>query len=148
MPNYTATQDAIATGTSLKTLIEIATPATAAARVYHVWVDFDGISASAVPVLIELVRATASITGTTLTPSQVGTEGYATANVTAKHTASGGSGTNLGNVLMKRRISPTTGWELFLPDNRLITVGASAWLRMNVTAGATVNATVGFAWEE
>lgn len=148
MPNYSATQDGIATGTSLKTLIEIATPATAAANVYHVWVDFDGISASAVPVLVEIVRATASITGTTLTPSQLGTEGYATANVTAKHTATAGSGTNLGNVLMKRRIAPTTGWELFLPDNRLFVVGASGFLRLNVTAGATVNATVGIAWQE
>lgn len=148
MPNYSATQADIATGTSLKTLVEIATPSTAAANVYHWWIDFDGVSASAVPVLVEIVRATASITGTTLTPSQVGTEGYATANVTAKHTATAGSGTNLGNVVWKRRIPPTTGFDLYLPDNRLIVVGASGFLRMNVTAGATVNATVGFEWGE
>jgi hypothetical protein len=146
--NYSATQADVVLAAALKTALEIATPATNAASLYHFWVDFDGISASAVPVLLEIVYATASIGGTTLTPTRVGGLGPTTANVTAKHTAASGSGTNLGGVAWKRRVSPTTGFDIYLPDNRLIEVGVSSFLRMNITPGAAVNATVGFEWQE
>lgn len=148
MPNYSATRATIVTGTSEKTMIEIATPSTNAALVYHFGISFDGVSASATPVLVELKRATASITGSSLTPAQLSTDGPSTANVTAKHTGTAGSATNLGNTLYQWAIPPTTGYEEFFPDNRLITVAASSFLRVNVTAGATVNATVFLAWQE
>lgn len=148
MANYTATQDAIATGTALKTMIELATPATNAAQVYHWWIDMDGVSSSAVPVLVEIVRATASIIGTALTPSRLGTIGPGTAQTTAKHTGTAGSGTNLGNVIWKRRIPPTTGFDFYVPDNRLLVMDVSTFLRINVTAAATVNATCGLEFDE
>lgn len=154
MPDYSATRDAIATGTTIKTMIEIATPATHAAEVFHFWVDFDGVSASATPVLVEVVRATAAVGGSSaLTPVRIGLLGPSTAGVTAAHTGTAGSGAgqsgaNLGGVVWKRRIPPTTGFDLYLPDNRLIEVDVSGWLRVNVTAAATVNATVGLEWNE
>lgn len=154
MANYSVSRSGIATGTSLIAVMEIFTPALGpSAKVYHWWIDFDGVSASATPVLVELTRSTPTagatrLTATTIVSTQISTEGPATGLVLAVHTATAGSSSNLGDTVVKRKVPPTTGFDMYLPDNRLIVIGAAASLRMNVTAAATVNATVGFEWEE
>lgn len=142
---YVATQSAIATGTSLKTLVEIATTSTDRAVVYEWWIEFAGTSSTAAPILVELLRATAAITGTTLTPVKL-TDFAPTATLTAKHTSSG-EGTP-GDVLEKHYVHPQGGLIKQYPLGREIEVPVSSFLRIRVTAGADVNAAVGMAWEE
>lgn len=59
-----ATGAAVATGTALKTILSVIAPATFGCDLKKVHFGFDGVTASAVPVLVELWRATTDGTGT------------------------------------------------------------------------------------
>jgi hypothetical protein len=142
---YVASVDAIATGTSLKTMIELATGSTARATLVSWWIEFDGISAAAVPVKVELLRATAAITGTGVTETKY--NDYApTPLASALHTSTG-EGTP-GDVLEIHRVSPTSGLIIQYPLGREPQIPVSSFMRIRVTAAVTVNATVGMVWEE
>lgn len=147
--DFVASQDGIATGTARKTVLELAVPASAEIDLFYFWIDFKETTASQ-PALVEVCRATASITGTTFTPERLdGVTADVTQIVTAKHTATAGSGSNLlGRSLMQKRVSPTSGYELWLPGDHLWKVrpiaGATTYLRLDVTSGTDVLCTPGF----
>lgn len=143
---YVATMSAITTGTSLKSLLEIATPAGVRASIKSWWVEFNGTTATNAPILVELVRGSATITGTALTPVKY--DDFApTANVTAKHTATG-EGTPT-DVLEAHYVSPTSGLIIQYPLGSEPKVPVSSFLKLRVTAASgSVSANVGFVWEE
>lgn len=63
MAIFTATWSAVTTGTALKTMCQLATPATTRAEIIEWSVSFNGTSASAVPALVQLNRQTSAGTG-------------------------------------------------------------------------------------
>lgn len=63
MALYTSPFSGITTGTAIKTLVQIAAPATTRLRVVEWSVSFSGTSAAAPPVLIQLNRQTTAGTG-------------------------------------------------------------------------------------
>jgi hypothetical protein len=142
---FVATQKVIPTGTALKTLLEIATPATARATLFKWWVEFDGVTANT-PALVELVRASAAITGTALTPVKY--DDFAPASLmTVRHTATA-EGTPT-DILEAHYVPPTSGYQWSDPMGRDISVPISSFLRIRVTVPTTgVNACVGMCWEE
>ena len=143
---YTVAVDAIAlSAATLKSLMELQTASTRKIILISWWVEFDGTSAAATPVKVELVRASAGITGTTITALKY-TDSAPAAITTVKHSASG-EGTPT-DVLGIHRISPTTGIMVQYPLGREITVPVSGFLNLRCNAAATVNATVGMQWEE
>lgn len=146
MSLYVASVDAIAlTAATALNVIEIATASTARAKLVEWWVEFDGVTSTNTPVKVELARATAAITGTTFTPLKF--DDFApTALTTCKHTATV-AGT-IGDVLEIHRIPPTSGVLIQYPLGREIQIPVSSFLRLRLTAAQTVNATVGFIWEE
>jgi hypothetical protein len=66
-----ATGAAVATGTALKTILSVIAPAQFGINLKKVHLGFDGVTASAVPVLVELWSATTDGTGTAGTVNQV-----------------------------------------------------------------------------
>ena len=141
----TATAADIATGTVIKSLLEIAAPTNKAIKLIRWWIEFDGVTASAVPVLVQITAHTTTMTGTALTLVKNKDTDITTIRSTAKHTS---TSENAGTVtqLERHRIHPTSGFSYEYPQDREHEV--STFLRMRVTADATVNATCGIVVEE
>lgn len=148
MALYCVTVDAIAlTAATAKSVLELATGANDRARIVQWSVEFDGTSATATPVKVEVGRFSAAVTtATSFTPMKLDAAEGAAA-ITAKHTATAeGAGTfDAGEI---HRVPPTSGMVLQYPLGREWVVGTSGFWRMRLTAAATVNATVSVTWDE
>ncbi len=69
---YTATTGAaVSTGTALKTILTVIAPAQFGVDLKKIRLAFDGVTASAVPILVELWRFTTDGTGTSGTVNQI-----------------------------------------------------------------------------
>lgn len=128
-----------------KTIIEIAAPSTKALRVSEYWVDFDGVNGAEAPVVVEVLRKTATITGTTLTP-RAKNQAEQDALATAKHTATA-EGTD-GDVIYRHEIHPQGSKHVMFPLGDEIVVAKSGMLGIRCTAPAVVNVVAGFGWRE
>lgn len=149
MSLYVASVDAVAlVAATAKSVLEIATPATMDLRIVEWWVDFDGVSASAVPVKVEVGRFSAAVTtATTITPSKfTNTAAPASVSTTKHSTTAEGAGTATDVII--KRISPTSGFHYVAPLGRELYLPLSGFYRIRLTAAAIVNATVGVIWEE
>lgn len=152
-PPTTAAQVKVATGTSIKTLLQIATPSTTALRIVEWGISFDG-SAAATPIEVELLQTdVAATTGTSLTPTL-----YNDANA-APSLCVGGTGATCfspsteGSITATRvfdvqLIAPTNQFVHQFPLGREPEVPVSKFLRIRVTAGTGVNAYAYIVWEE
>lgn len=130
-----------------KTLIELATPSNCRAVLCQWWIEFDGTSASAVPVDVEFQRASAAVTtATTLAGTAFDLAEGASLMVTKHSTTTEGAGTLSGGEIHK--VSPTAGILVQYPLGREWVVPVSAFWRLRATAAAGVNATCGLQWEE
>ena len=128
-----------------KTVVELQTAATRRAWVCGWWISFDGSTATNGPVLVELLRASAGITGTTLAANPVDVAGVAAVS-TIKHTATvEGTPTT---ILDNWRVPPTSGVQVPFEQRDYILVGVSAFWRIRATAPQGVDCTVGFWFEE
>jgi|SRR5436190_16940921 len=143
---YRWTKDGIAlVAATAKTVVELQTAASRRAWVAGWWISFDGATATNTPVLVELLRATAGITGTTLAAANVDPNGVA-AVATVKHSASV-EGTP-GTILDQWRVPPTSGIQVPFEQRDYTQVKVSDFWRIRCTAAQGVNATVGFWFEE
>lgn len=104
MDAYSAGRDNVAlAAATAKTVVQIVTPATIRALVRELHISFDGVTAAAVPGLVELVAQTTAGTMSALTP--VADDPAAPASlVTAQHTATVEPAS--GNVHRSWRLSP------------------------------------------
>lgn len=149
----------ISTGTSIRTMLQIATNTTNnAIRLIEWWTEFDGSSA-AQPIKVEVIRHTGG-PQTTLTayvaadiaksndPSapassiQLGTALSGYSNTTTEVTP-----TTVSN-LATHLVPPTSGIYIQYPLGREPEVQIAAFMRMRVTANAAVNCYQGVTWEE
>ena len=120
-----------------KTAIELATSATIVNSWTQLDITFNGTSATAVPVLCELVRYTATGTGTTYTPNKVGQAQDIAALTTAKinNTVEPSTPT----VFAAYFIPPTTGMSMMLSLGREVSMINSQFQGIRLTAPAVVN---------
>lgn len=129
-----------------KTAIELATGAT----IDNVWIGFDvsfnGVTATNVPVLLELISSTATGTGTAYTPNRIGANQGRAALTTAKHSlsAEGASPT----VLASWYVPPTSGFSYLFPLGREFGQPVSAFRGIRLTAPNAVSAAVNLWFEE
>ena len=142
---YVATNNAMSTGTSTKTLLELATTSAVRATILSWWVEFDGTSGTATPIAVRIRRGSATITGTALTPTKY-TDKYDAAATTVKHTATA-EGTST-DTLELHYVHPQSGILIQYPLDREIQVPVSSFLRLEVLAAASVNASAGIVWQE
>jgi hypothetical protein len=141
---WTCVAEDVATGTALKTVLQIAAASQERLVPKSIDITFDSTSASASPVLVRLcAQTTAGTGGTSVTPAKWD-QSSGTPTVTA---LKGPAGTwtaepTVGDVVASWRIPPTSGMVLQLPLNDEVVSAVSGRLALTVTAAATVNATV------
>lgn len=139
---YTASVDGVAlAAATAKTIIQLVTPATARMELLELDISLDGVTAAAVPGLVELITQTTAGTMSALTPTQDDTAAPASL-VTAQHTATAEPTT--GTLLMRKwRVSPYGGLGVFRFDGLKLNVSSRLGLRctfaaiVNVTANLT-----------
>lgn len=127
-----------------KTVIEVAASATKGLRVAEWWLEGDGENGAAAPMVVEVLRKTASISGTALTPraKDPNTEPA----FSAKHTATG-EGTD-GDVIYRHEVHPQGGKHVIFPLGDEIVVPKSGMLAIAVTSPSAVNVIGGFGVRE
>ncbi|MGW4663172.1 hypothetical protein [Streptosporangium sandarakinum] len=155
-PNATtAAPTPVTTGTSAKTLLQIATPNTKMIRPVAWGISFSGFAAAA-PLLVELVETDAAATVTAHTST--GIKPYDDPNapasvVTLGTSATGYSASGEGSPTATRhadlqQIAPTGQYNYLWPLGREFKVATSRFLRVRVTAPAAVSALCYVIWEE
>lgn len=148
---------AYSNGTNPRTLIEIKTPASTGIVPVMWWVEFDGVTATNVPVRVDFgiySAATGNVAGTNATAAtpaliNYGNRGLASqctvlTSSTITTTAEAGTAT----YAEYHRVPPTSGLYIQEPLGLEWTVGASSFFRIRVLAAAAVNATAGVRWTE
>jgi hypothetical protein len=139
---YTATTEGeIASGTAVKTLVSVFATADCKPLVYEWGVSFQGVSATAEPVLVRLVRLTANDgTSTAGTPKPAKADAPATIPVTCRknYTAE----PTKGDELFAEFIHPQGGIVMQYPLGREkeIDSATTAGIGVEVTAAASVDA--------
>lgn len=128
-----------------KTILQVVAPANHIVAVKGVSVSFDGTSASAEPVQVDLLRQTTAGTMSSATPVEETTTGTtvqttAQKNATVEPTA--------GNVLRRWEVHPQSGLiEKFTIEDELLIAGGGR-LGLRVTAPAAVNVLAQISVEE
>lgn len=149
MPLYIARIDPEAVATAAtETLVQIVTGSTRAVRVKEWGVSFDGTSASATPILVDLLRQTTAGTSSSLTivqsdPTAPAPISTALQDFSAEPTA--------GDVLWSEYITPAGGFDrvqLPLGEEIVVDVSSRIGLRVVVPSGSNCNATAYIKFEE
>lgn len=145
----------VSTGTSTKTLLQVAAPATRQLRLVEWGISFDGFQA-AEPVRVELVETDAAATVTAHTAS--GVQPYGDPNAPASEVVLGSQATGYnasseGSISSTRHaglalISPTSQFHYLWPLGREFVVAPGWYLRVRVTAAESVGAYAYVVWEE
>lgn len=148
----TAAQVKVASGTSIKTLLQVATPASTGIVVIEWGISFDGFSA-ALPVEVELLQTdVAATSGSSLTPTPFGIDQTASLCVGGTgatcYSPSAEGSITATRVLDAQLVSPTNQYWKQYPLGREPFVPVSKFLRLRVTAGTTVNCYGYIAFEE
>ena len=152
----TASTAKMATGTSVKTLLQVACPSNQDIHVVEWGISFDG-SAAATPVQCELIdTGTVGATSlTSLTPTQYSADAQMASLCVGGTGATGfNSGSSLEGTITSVRpldiqnVSPTGQYLKQWPLGREAYVAASHFLRIRVTAGASVSCYAYVIWQE
>lgn len=148
----TAAQVAVTTGTSIKSLLQVATPSTCPITVFEWGISFDG-SAAATPIKVELLQTDVAATVTSVTPTLWGDPNAPASLCVGGASATGHTATAEGTITATRVfdvqfIAPTNQYVKQFPLGREPIVALSKFLRVRVTAGAAVNAYCYLIWEE
>jgi hypothetical protein len=145
----------VTTGTAIKTMLQIATPATKSIRVKEWGISFDG-SAAATPIRVELIdtNVAATVTAHVAAGVQPYNEDPGVASLmTLGASATGYTATAEGTITATRIgdvqfVAPTTQYVKQWPLGCEFRVAASRFLRVRVKAAAAVNAYCYVVWEE
>lgn len=152
----TAAPAPVTTGTSIKTLLQIATPSTEDLTVIAWGIDFDGTAAAA-PIKVELIDTDTAATVTAHVaagvvkwnrpsdPASLVTLGTSATGYTASAEGTVGSTSRL---LAFRQVPPNGGYEYEFPLENQPRIAVSRFLRIRVTAAAAVNASCWVRWIE
>lgn len=155
-PPTTAARAPIATGAVVKTLLQLATPATTNLYIVEWGISFDGFSA-ALPVRVELMSCTgaATVTANASTDPVKLTDPSATPNslLTYGTSATGYNASAEGTPAAVDQydvqfIAPTGQYVKQWPLGREPQCAVSRFVRIRVTAAATVNAYCYITWGE
>jgi|SRR5882672_4971145 len=124
-----------------KTVLQITTPSTIRGRLSNLEISFDGTTAGATPVLIQLVTQTTAGTGTAVTPNPIDPSAPASLITSAKDFS---AEPTVGVTSRQWRVSPNAGlWYYTWPQvGEMPSIPISARLAIKMNAAAGVNVTV------
>lgn len=154
MARHTAIAEGVASGTALKTILQIATDANRQIAVYGLRISYAGTSSTATPVRTLLQRQTSAGTGgASLTslygPSRLDPGSPASTVTCLKGPAGTWTGEpTAGEVTFAQEVHPQTGMGEYIPLGDEIIVSASGRLAVVVIAAATVPVTAQLYWRE
>lgn len=128
-----------------KTVIQLVAAANQKVKIKSWSVSFDGISATAEPVQVELLRQTTAGTMSALTP--VAKKPISeTIQTTAQHTATAEPAAS--DILASVEVHPQTGYEkIYMPGDEVL-IGGGGRLAIRCTAPAVVNVRANIEFEE
>lgn len=141
-----ATKSGVATGTALKTIVQLVAAANHAVLVKEISISFAGVSNTSTPILVQVSRQTTAGTMSSLTPVKDPDDWAETMQTTALHTATVEPTTT--DVLIEEYVHPQTGWTELLPFGQDIKIGGGDRLGIRVTAGTDVSCAARFVAEE
>ncbi len=144
----TAAPAGVTTGTAIKTLHQVATPATRSLKVIQWSISFDGTVAANAPIKCELIDTDVAATVTAHVAAGVqkwGDPNAPASLVTLGVSATGYTASAEGSITASRLldfqfVNPTSGYTMQFPLGREPEVGVSRFLRIRVTAANAVNA--------
>jgi hypothetical protein len=148
---------AVTTGTVIKTMLQLSTPATKPIMIRQWWCEFDGTAAAA-PVKVELMHSTA-IAATVVAyvaaditkvhcPDPASTSSLTLGTANSGYTASAEGSVTAGVQYEYHLVPPTGGIFIQYPLDALPIVPVSVFLRIRVTVTPAVNCVCGIQWEE
>lgn len=143
----------VATGTSVKTVLQVATPSTTDIRVWGWGISFDGTTATNAPGLVVLTDLDVAATVTALSPDDWGSADNPDSLCVSGTAATGYNATAEGTVTGSRfldpqEVHPQTGYAVWFPENARPKVKASRFLRIRCTFANDVNSLPWIVWEE
>lgn len=128
-----------------KTIVQLVAPANHRVKVLGWGIFFDGVSVTAEPVQVRVLRQTTAGTMSALTPAQVRPVAE-TIQATAQHTAT--VEPSAGDVLDIVEVHPQSGFEVKFPMGQEIVVAGAGRLGIECTAPANVNVRAKIFFEE
>lgn len=140
-----ATAANVASGTSKKTILQLLAPTNQRLLIRRWSLFCQGISGTAEPVLVQLLRQTTAGTMTAVTEVKLDA-GSETLQGSAQHTAT--VEPTDSDVYETKFIHPQSGYEKIYPPDSKIPIPGGERVAIAVTAGATVDVTAEIEWEE
>lgn len=141
-----ARKNGIATGTTLKTLLQLLAAANQRVKIIEVGISFHGISNTAEPIQTDLVFQSTAGTMTALTAVTIDQDLTETIQTTAQHTATGEP--TAGNIVATWAVHPQTGLVWQVPKGDEIIIKGGGRLGLCTTAPVTVNVDAYIKFEE
>lgn len=135
---FKANASGIATGTSAKTLLQVVAAANHAVLIEEFGISFNGVSNTAEPILVKLMRQTTAGTMSALTLVKDPDDSAETLQTTAQHTAT--AEPTSSDVLWQGYVHPQNGLIWQAPYGGKIKIGGGDRLGIVVTAAASVSA--------
>jgi hypothetical protein len=136
----------IMTGTSAKTILQLAAATNHAIRLTEVTIGFHGVVNTAEPIKVEILRQSAGGTSTSLNPVKADSSVSDTLDTAGAKDFS--AEPTPGDILHTMTIHPQTGVIYQLHDLAGIIIPASGLVGLRVTAGTSVAADATMAFEE
>lgn len=131
----------VPTGTSTKTIAQLAAAAQQRVLLDEISISFDGVSNSAVPILCELVRQTSAGTMSAQTLRKLNTSDTETLQTTGQVNATA-EPTDGGDVPWSELVHPQTGYTWQAPFGKEYVIPGGGRMGLRVTAAAGVNCVV------
>lgn len=128
----------VATGTGLKTVLQLATPSTTNIQIVAWGISLDGVVVTEAPGRVQLVEVNVAATVTLQTPDKWGNSDDQASLCVGGTSASGYNASAEGSVTVSRfldgeNVHPQTGYSIWFPDKAGPTVQKSQFLRIRTT---------------
>lgn len=143
----------VATGTALKTLLQVATPSTTHITVRGWGISFEGTASTGVPIQVSFSDTNVAATVTTLTPDKWESTDIQASLCVGGASATGTNASAEGTITSARLIDaqlvhPQSGYSIWYPESARPIIQPSRFLRVRTTASATVDAIPWIVWGE
>lgn len=143
---WKATTVPLATGTAVKTILQVVAPTNQALLIHEWSVSFEGVSNTALPINVELTRQSTAGTTSANTPVLAPDGGGETLQVTARDNAT--VEPTSGDVIDRQLVHPQTGYTWQATFDKKVKVRGGDRLAIRTTAAVDVNVVATFKGEE
>ncbi len=143
----------VATGTAIKTLLQVATPSTTNIRIVAWGVSFDGVVSTNPAGIVTLGDFDVAATVTGVSPEEWGNVDSQASLCVSGASATGYNGSAEGSIagstlLDVQEVHPQTGYSLWFPERAQPLVKASRFLRIRALFSVDINSVPWILWEE